>query len=83
MSNLKDELNNYKDKKSSYKYIILGIVVFVIAILIYMFFPKNDNQKVEYVTSKVKTGDLMVIVSASGNIKPTNSVEIGIEVSGL
>ncbi|PRM97182.1 efflux RND transporter periplasmic adaptor subunit [Aliarcobacter cryaerophilus] len=82
MSNLKDELNNYKDKKSSYKYIILGIVVFVIAILIYMFFPKNDNQKVEYVTSKVKTGDLMVVVSASGNIKPTNSVEIGIEVSG-
>lgn len=82
MSNLKDELNNYKDKKSSYKYIILGIVVFVIAILIYMFFPKNDSQKIEYVTSKVKTGDLMVVVSASGNIKPTNSVEIGIEVSG-
>ncbi len=43
MSNLKDELNNYKDKKSSYKYIIFGIVVFVITILIYMFFPKNDN----------------------------------------
>ena len=82
MSNLKEELNNYRDKKNSYKYIILGIVVFVIAILIYMFFPKNDNQKIEYVTSKVKIGDLMVVVSASGNIKPTNSVEIGIEVSG-
>ena len=82
MSNLKEELNNYKDKKNSYKYIGLLIVIFVIAILIYMFFPKNDNQKIEYVTSKVKTGDLMVIVSASGNIKPTNSVEIGIEVSG-
>ena len=62
MSNLKEELNNYKDKKNSYKYIILGVVVFVIAILIYMFFPKNDSQKVEYVTSKVKTGDLLVVV---------------------
>lgn len=82
MSNLKDELNNYKDKKSSYKYIGLLIIVFVIAILIYMFFPKNDSQKVEYITSKVNSGDLMVVVSASGNIKPTNSVEIGIEVSG-
>ena len=82
MSNLKEELNNYKDKKSSYKYIGLLIIVFVIAILIYMFFPKNDSQKVEYVTSKVNSGDLMVVVSASGNIKPTNSVEIGIEVSG-
>ena len=82
MSNLKEELNNYKDKKSSYKYIGLLIIVFVIAILIYMFFPKNDSQKVEYITSKVNSGDLMVVVSASGNIKPTNSVEIGIEVSG-
>ena len=82
MSNLKEELNNYKDKKSSYKYIGLLIIVFVIATLIYMFFPKSDSQKVEYITSKVKTGDLMVVVSASGNIKPTNSVEIGIEVSG-
>ena len=82
MSNLKEELNNYKDKKNSYKYIGLLIIVFVIAILIYMFFPKSDSQKVEYITSKVKTGDLMVVVSASGNIKPTNSVEIGIEVSG-
>ena len=34
MSNLKEELNNYKDKKSSYKYIGLLIIVFVIAILI-------------------------------------------------
>ena len=82
MSNLKEELNNYKDKKSSYKYIGLLIIVFVIAILIYMFFPKNDSQKVEYITSKVNSGDLKVVVSASGNIKPTNSVEIGIEVSG-
>ena len=38
MSNLKEELNNYKDKKSSYKYIGLLIIVFVIAILIYIFF---------------------------------------------
>ena len=82
MSNLKEELNNYKDKKSYYKYIGLLIIVFVIAILIYMFFPKSDSQKVEYITSKVNSGDLMVVVSASGNIKPTNSVEIGIEVSG-
>ncbi|MGJ0364132.1 efflux RND transporter periplasmic adaptor subunit [Aliarcobacter cryaerophilus] len=82
MSNLKEELNNYKDKKSSYKYIGLLIIIFVIAILIYMFFPKSDSQKVEYITSKVNSGDLKVVVSASGNIKPTNSVEIGIEVSG-
>ena len=46
MSNLKEELNNYKDKKSSYKYIgLLIIVFFVIAILIYIFFPKMIAKK--------------------------------------
>ena len=30
MSNLKEELNNYKDKKSSYKYIGLLIIVLLL-----------------------------------------------------
>ena len=81
MSNLSKELNNYKDSKKSYKFISLIIVILVITILIYIFFPKQEK-KVEYTTIKAKKGDLTVMVSASGNIKPTNSVEIGIEVSG-
>lgn len=81
MSNLSKELNNYKDSKKSYKFISLIIVILVVTILIYMFFPKQEK-KVEYITTKAKMGDLTVMVSASGNIKPTNSVEIGIEVSG-
>ena len=81
MSNLQSELNSYKGAKNSYKYIGLIIIVLVIAALIYIFLPKQE-QKVEYTTSKATKGDLTVMVSASGNIKPTNSVEIGIEVSG-
>ncbi|PKN13962.1 MAG: hypothetical protein CVU67_08130, partial [Deltaproteobacteria bacterium HGW-Deltaproteobacteria-24] len=46
----------------------------------------NDLSKKEevisYNTKKVTQGDLSVIVSATGTINPTNSVEIGVEVSG-
>lgn len=81
MSNLKDELSSYKDGKKSYKYIKIVLAILVVAILIYIFLPKQER-KIEYSTFKVKKDDLTVLVSASGNIKPTNSVDIGIEVSG-
>ncbi len=82
MSNLRNELNSYKSSNKSYKYISLIVVSLIVAILVYIFFPKEADKKIEYITSKVSKGDLTVLVSASGNIKPTNSVEIGIEVSG-
>jgi hypothetical protein len=36
MSNLKEELNNYKDKKSSYKYIGLLIIVFCRKVILFI-----------------------------------------------
>lgn len=41
-----------------------------------------SNKEIEYITKSVKKGDLTVVVSATGNLQPTNSVDIGIEVSG-
>lgn len=81
MSDLKNELNSYKSGNKAYKYISLIIVIAVITALVYMFLPQKE-EKIEYVTQKANKGDLTVMVSASGNIEPTNSVEIGIEVSG-
>jgi HlyD family secretion protein len=82
---LKEELNNYSDKSSKKNYIWL-IIVFIIlgSAGYYYFIIKNENktQVFEYVTKKVAKGDLSVVVSATGNLNPTNSVDIGIEVSG-
>jgi HlyD family secretion protein len=36
-----------------------------------------------YATEKVRRGDLTVTVSATGNLQPTNQVEVGSEQSGL
>lgn len=74
------------DKKSSKK--IYYIFVFLGILLVssyYIFVLKNKetlNKEIEYITKSVKKGDLTVVVSATGNLQPTNSVDIGIEVSG-
>ncbi|RBQ32134.1 efflux transporter periplasmic adaptor subunit [Arcobacter sp. FW59] len=82
--NLINELNSYETKSSKKLYIWVSTVIVVAFIFAYFFIFNSANKttKVEYITKAVEKGDLSVIVSATGNINPTNSVEIGIEVSG-
>ncbi len=39
--------------------------------------------KVDYLTSDVKRGDIAVTVTATGNLAPTNQVDVGSEISGI
>lgn len=82
---LQKDLENYSTKKSKKIYILLIIILAILSAGVYYFFAFNNEDKTkstQYVTSKVKKGDLSVAVSATGTLNPTNSVEIGIEVSG-
>ncbi len=83
-SQLKQDLENLSSKNSKKIYIILLILFVVSGLFIYYFMIDNSNKTktIEYITNKIKKGNLSVIVSATGNLNPTNSVEIGIEVSG-
>jgi len=42
----------------------------------------SDGEKVSYVTLPLEIKTLTTTVSATGNIEPTNTVDVGIEVSG-
>jgi HlyD family secretion protein len=84
-SQLQQDLDSYSNKSS--KKIYIWAVVFLLIsgfCAYYYFFIKGGNKKqtIEYITTKIKKGDLSVVVSATGNLNPTNSVDIGIEVSG-
>lgn len=84
-ANLKNDLENYSNKGSKRKYyIIIFILLLVLASAYYYFFINNTNKTelISYKTQSIKKGDLFVIVNATGNLEPTNSVDIGIEVSG-
>ncbi len=72
-------------KSSNKKYYIFTVFVLLAAGVYFFYFLKDktaSDAKIEYVTKSVKKDNLTVIVSATGNLKPTNSVDIGIEVSG-
>ena len=83
-SKLKEELESYNNKSSKKIYIWLILILLLSGAAYYYFILKNNTktQTFEYVTKKTTRGDLSVVVSATGNLNPTNSVDIGIEVSG-
>ena len=63
------------------------IVVLVLAIAAagawYFLKPDPKATLTNYKTEPVKRGDLTVIVTATGTLKPTNSVDVGSELSGI
>jgi HlyD family secretion protein len=70
-------------KGVGFKKIIFIITVFIIiATVIFTLFFKQDKQNTSYNTTSAVNKDLVVTVSATGNLEPTNSVDVGIEVSG-
>ncbi len=84
-ANLQSELKNYSNNSSKKKYFFIILLFLFLGTGVYYYFFMNEIKKEEiltYNTKKVTRGDLSVVVSATGILNPTNSVEIGVEVSG-
>ena len=47
-----------------------------------LIFGSNDANKNEFITLNITRGDLKQVVSATGEIKPVNTVNVGSQVSG-
>ncbi|WP_243369969.1 efflux RND transporter periplasmic adaptor subunit [Geotalea sp. SG265] len=63
--------------------VLTGAVILIAAVA---FFTARSNGKGEaprYHTEAVESGTLVVNVSASGNLQPTNQVDVGSELSGI
>jgi HlyD family secretion protein len=68
----------YKRAKT---WIVVLIVTVSIAAVTILVFPKN-NVSPQYKTSQVQQDDLIVTVTATGELEPVNQVDVGTEVSG-
>jgi HlyD family secretion protein len=67
----------------SKKLIILVLAVLMAIGVGYYFFTKPaSNSRTSFKTTEVKTGNLSVTVTATGNLQPKNQVDIGTELSG-
>ncbi|PHY12580.1 efflux transporter periplasmic adaptor subunit [Caulobacter sp. B11] len=60
-----------------------ALIVGVALVLLIVFLLRGSGVEPRYATAAVERGDLRVTVSATGNLAPTNKVEVGSELSGI
>jgi HlyD family secretion protein len=58
------------------------VIATLVALVLYFFFGRNNNAAPTYVTEEARRGDIVVTVTATGNLEPRNQVDIGSELSG-
>lgn len=68
-------------KRSRLRYII-PLVLILGTLAAWYLLGSSGKKKVSYETGKVTRQELVITVSATGNLEPTNTVDVGIEVSG-
>ncbi len=74
---------NAAAKRPLKKYlIVLAIILLLLGAGVWVWTQNNSRSEIEYVTAPVEIKTLTTTVSATGNLEPTNTVEVGIEVSG-
>jgi HlyD family secretion protein len=60
------------------------LLVVIVAVGAWIWFGGSGGQPgVQYVTQAVRRGDMTVIVTATGNLRAVNQVEVGSEISGI
>jgi len=78
-----DDFLGVQPKKPWRKWVIrgaVGLVLLILLLLLARCFSGNDEPN--YSTRTARNGDLTVTVSATGNLKPVNQVDVGSEQSG-
>jgi HlyD family secretion protein len=62
---------------------VWGLPLLVAAMMLVLFIARNNAETMHFTTQPVARGDITLIVSATGNLEPTNQVDVGSELSGI
>lgn len=80
---IKQTLGLDTPKKSSLiKYLIIGGILVLCIAGGWFWTQQNKNDKTQFITAPAQIKNLTTTVSATGNLEPTNTIDVGIEVSG-
>lgn len=82
-----DPLKNIVDatpsRRSKWLRRLIGVGILAAAALgAWFMFARSSGEQIKYVTEEVARSRLVVTVSATGNLQPTNQVDLGSELSG-
>jgi HlyD family secretion protein len=64
------------------KYMVLFLIFFALLAGGWFWINHTKKETIHYITAPVERKDLTTAVSATGNLEPTNTIDVGIEVSG-
>lgn len=64
------------------KYLKWVAIAAVVLLAVYWFINRDQRGSTTYVTQEARRGDIVVTVTATGNLEPRNQVDIGSELSG-
>lgn len=76
-------LGEYGAGKRRWRWIAGVIVLVVLAVIALYWFSNRGTGTIFYKTEQAQKGDLVVKVTATGNLEPVNTVDVGSELSGL
>ncbi|MBN2332451.1 MAG: efflux RND transporter periplasmic adaptor subunit [Deltaproteobacteria bacterium] len=62
--------------------LVWGVLLVVVIVVSLRWITGRNDQAIEYQTVAAQRGDFTVTVTATGNLQPTNQVDVGSEVSG-
>jgi HlyD family secretion protein len=66
------------------RWLVSGLIAIAIAAAgLCVWNRRQGAEAIQYVTQPVTRGDLLVTVTATGNLAPTNQVQVGSELSGI
>ncbi len=68
-------------RKKLLAYSLIALLIFLTAI--YGLLISNEKSMPEYITFKLKKGDILIAVSASGTIEPVEVVDVGAQIVGM
>lgn len=72
-----------KGSRPMRRYLWLACLAAAVAVMVIVVMGvKGGSKAVQYRTEQVRRGDLVVVVTATGTLQPTNKVDVGSELSG-
>lgn len=71
-------------KRRTIKRRMVWVLIFLfLSLAVMVAFPQGKKPLVQYQTETVKRGDITIEINATGNLAPTNKLEVGCELSGI